>query len=691
MISDIIPIKSSDISITPFDNGGFLIYHKILEYRINVNESIIHLLNLVDGKSSIEMIHRAYTNQFKKEISLDDIHEIFYTKLGKYHIIKNNNHEYKAIEKPDYLKLSFIILKKEWIESITSSISTLFSKKIFYPVLITSFILICLIGYSNYNEIEHIFDKLNHFHLTFIFIISITTVFFHELGHAAACKYFGANHGGIGFGFYLLSPVMYADVSDIWKLKRKERIIVNLAGLYIQILIALFFGVIFLITNQLFFLTIMYMLGLISVFVNINPFFRTDGYWVLSDLSGVSNLRKTSNEKLSDLFFFFTKKKKVDLNRTNILLAFYALISTSFIFIFIFTILLNDTLSIFSFPFDVYSFISNTINGQQNFSATTLKKLMLPLLFYILVIKLLKSVYKKRIKKLELTTKKKMLSIVFSNILAITYLLSAGGKTLGFSSFVRKVEEYPIYIENLPLLIIGIEYILALGFISLLWSNFFSKISILFLVLITLIYSYGFFILKITACDCFGSISILNSNNFYFTLLKNVILTSLSFFIYQNTINIRKHHLLKSLISFILVFFMSFQVFNYDRRASKNYTLKHIGASINKTEINIPNEIKKHNNWFVFSPTCEHCKNAIHHINRLSKKMDVVGITSMKNKEKVTTLNNEIKLMFLIKYIKGDDLVKLTKTVPQLFIIKNDTIQNVFIPNKKKIDSLIGE
>ncbi len=73
--------------------------------------------------------------------------------------------------------------------------------------------------------------------LIFFFIISLITGIFHEFGHVTATEYYGAKQGGIGFGFYLLSPVYFADVTDIWKLKPKQRIIVNVSGVYFEIII----------------------------------------------------------------------------------------------------------------------------------------------------------------------------------------------------------------------------------------------------------------------------------------------------------------------------------------------------------------------------------------------------------------------------------------------------------------------
>jgi putative peptide zinc metalloprotease protein len=60
----------------------------------------------------------------------------------------------------------------------------------------------------------------------------------HEFGHAAAGKRFGATPGDIGFGFYFIAPVFFSDLSDVWKLPPKERIIVNLGGIYFELIVA---------------------------------------------------------------------------------------------------------------------------------------------------------------------------------------------------------------------------------------------------------------------------------------------------------------------------------------------------------------------------------------------------------------------------------------------------------------------
>ena len=61
-------------------------------------------------------------------------------------------------------------------------------------------------------------NRANAFGMAGLLIFMLVSSFFHELGHASACKYCGVKHGSIGLGLYLNFPVLYTDVTEIWKL-----------------------------------------------------------------------------------------------------------------------------------------------------------------------------------------------------------------------------------------------------------------------------------------------------------------------------------------------------------------------------------------------------------------------------------------------------------------------------------------
>lgn len=135
--------------------------------------------------------------------------------------------------------------------------------------------------------------------------------FFHELGHASGCKYFKIKHGGIGFGLYLNFPVLYTDVTEIWKLERHQRYIVNIAGVYFQSFGLFTLLITYILTDN----EIIKYLILIMNFgflITLNPFFKFDGYWIASDLLGVPNLRSRSKELLS---YWYKRLRKQPINR----------------------------------------------------------------------------------------------------------------------------------------------------------------------------------------------------------------------------------------------------------------------------------------------------------------------------------------------------------------------------------------
>ena len=141
-------------------------------------------------------------------------------------------------------------------------------------------------------------NKVTVYVIAGLFVFMLMSSFFHELGHASACKYFGLRHGAIGFGLYLNFPVLYTNVTEVWKLNRMQRCVVNIAGVYFQSFWLLVLLIAFLLTNDdmLRYLILILNLGFL---MTLNPFFKFDGYWIASDILGVPNLRARSLELLS--------------------------------------------------------------------------------------------------------------------------------------------------------------------------------------------------------------------------------------------------------------------------------------------------------------------------------------------------------------------------------------------------------
>lgn len=112
---------------------------------------------------------------------------------------------------------------------------------------------------------------------------------FHELGHAAACRYGGAEPGAIGVGVYLLWPAFYNDMTDSYRLSRRGRIRADLGGVYFNLVFVVAVAAAYGLTGFEPLLVVI-VIQHVAVLEQFLPFLRLDGYYVVSDLVGVPDL-----------------------------------------------------------------------------------------------------------------------------------------------------------------------------------------------------------------------------------------------------------------------------------------------------------------------------------------------------------------------------------------------------------------
>jgi putative peptide zinc metalloprotease protein len=126
-------------------------------------------------------------------------------------------------------------------------------------------------------------------YLLALFGILVLSALVHELGHAAACTYGGAQPGVVGVGVYLVFPAFFTNVTDSYRLDRAGRIRTDLGGLYMNIWCLLALGSVSLVSNQGLFLLAVLLIH-VEMLQQLIPTVRFDGYFLLSDLAGVPDL-----------------------------------------------------------------------------------------------------------------------------------------------------------------------------------------------------------------------------------------------------------------------------------------------------------------------------------------------------------------------------------------------------------------
>lgn len=133
-------------------------------------------------------------------------------------------------------------------------------------------------------------------------LITLGSILFHEIGHAAALRISGERPGPIGFGFYLLLPSFFTDVTRTWALRPTARYLVDLGGIYFQQIAFCVLACLTLYTNSSETASACYAIDVMCV-IAINPVFQFDGYWLLADWLGLPKLYRDASQVPGDFVF----------------------------------------------------------------------------------------------------------------------------------------------------------------------------------------------------------------------------------------------------------------------------------------------------------------------------------------------------------------------------------------------------
>ncbi len=121
----------------------------------------------------------------------------------------------------------------------------------------------------------------------------------HEMGHAVAAKALGCRVRSMGVALLVLWPVGYTDTTDAWRLtSRRQRLLIGAGGMLVELALACMATLAWALLPDgplrggAFVLASVTWIS--SLAVNLNPFMRFDGYYLLSDLLEVDNLQGRS-------------------------------------------------------------------------------------------------------------------------------------------------------------------------------------------------------------------------------------------------------------------------------------------------------------------------------------------------------------------------------------------------------------
>ncbi|MCF6321069.1 MAG: biotin/lipoyl-binding protein [Rhizobiaceae bacterium] len=139
------------------------------------------------------------------------------------------------------------------------------------------------------------FLSLEGFALYALSLVMIKTL--HELGHAYMAKRYDIEVPTIGVAFIVMMPILYTDTTAAWRLgDKKHRLMIDFAGIFTELALASICTLawVFLPDGNLraIAFTTATLSWVLSLTINLNPFMKFDGYYILSDSLGFENLQE---------------------------------------------------------------------------------------------------------------------------------------------------------------------------------------------------------------------------------------------------------------------------------------------------------------------------------------------------------------------------------------------------------------
>jgi putative peptide zinc metalloprotease protein len=250
------------------------------------------IAELSDGQRTNEEIAAAVSEAIKRGVSADNVRQLVEERLRPLGVIAAADGSEPELRKADpllALKLRAALVPERVVNAIT---------KVFKPLFLPPVVLAVLAGlvaldvwlFAFHGVAQSLREVLYSPALLMLMLgLVVLSAAFHECGHATACAYGGARPGVMGAGLYIVWPAFYTDVTDAYRLGKAGRLRTDLGGVYFNVVFMLAVAGVYAATGyEPLLLIIPFMhLEIIHQFL---PFIRLDGYYIVSDLTGVPDM-----------------------------------------------------------------------------------------------------------------------------------------------------------------------------------------------------------------------------------------------------------------------------------------------------------------------------------------------------------------------------------------------------------------
>ncbi len=152
------------------------------------------------------------------------------------------------------------------------------------------------------------FTQKNFSDIVEFWILLFALGFVHETAHGLTCKHYGGEVHSMGLMFLYLTPCFFADITEAWvSSSRVHRMAAIIAGIWIEMVVCGLAMIVW--TNTPpgmwvhdFSYKVILITGLAVIVMNLNPLLKLDGYYFLTELITIPDLKEHSTAFVSGWF-----------------------------------------------------------------------------------------------------------------------------------------------------------------------------------------------------------------------------------------------------------------------------------------------------------------------------------------------------------------------------------------------------
>jgi putative peptide zinc metalloprotease protein len=279
-----------------FEDSGFkeapFIARRSDNQMVQMPPMLYALAETIDGEADEAELARRFSERIQRQVEPDMVSELLDKQLRPLGVVAERDGSSPEVESVDPL-LALKFRTKVIPDGVVRTITTLF-KPLFLPAVVVLVVLafvaldVWLFGVHGISQSlrKVIYDPSLMFML-FGGVVLATA--FHEIGHATGTRYGGAKPGVMGVGVYIVWPAFYTDITDAYRLGKAGRLRADMGGMYFNMIFGLTVAGLYALTGfePLLLLIVLQTFAIVQQSL---PLLRLDGFYIISDLTGVPDM-----------------------------------------------------------------------------------------------------------------------------------------------------------------------------------------------------------------------------------------------------------------------------------------------------------------------------------------------------------------------------------------------------------------